>query len=104
MAFGNVAPRIGAAIDAKDLLRRRARGNHAQAAVVVDVGGLQRHARKLAHQVRFLIGQRSAGQHCERIVAVALLNALNLARQRAPARHPNRWARSRGLRRAAAGS
>ena len=63
--FGNVGPGIGAAIDAKDLLRRRARGNHAQPAVVVDVGSAQRDPGKLAHQVGFLVSERSARQHRE---------------------------------------
>ena len=38
----DVAPRVGAAIDAEDLLRRRRRRHHAEPAVVVDVGGAQR--------------------------------------------------------------
>ena len=61
----DVAPRVGAAIDAEDLLRRGRRRHHAEPAVVVDVGGPHGHARELAHQVRLLVGQRGAGQHGE---------------------------------------
>src|SRR5262249_42703530 len=71
-------PWIGGAIDPEDLLRCRRRGDHAQAAVVVDVRCLHSHARELPHEIGFFIGQRSAADKSEGIVAIGLLNALNL--------------------------
>ena len=74
-AFGNVAPGIGAAIDAENFFGGRACRDHAEASVVVDVGGLQRDPRELAHQVSFFVGQRGTGQQGECVIAILLLNA-----------------------------
>ena len=76
----DVAPRVGAAIDAENLLRRGRRRHHAEPAVVVDVGGAHGHPCELAHQVRLLVGQRGAGQHGEGVPSVGGLDALDLAR------------------------
>ncbi len=76
----DVAPRVGAAVDAENLLRGSGGGHHAEPAVVVDVGGSQGDPRELAHQVRLLVGQRGAGQHRERVATVGRLDALDLAR------------------------
>src|SRR5262249_12296924 len=76
----NVAPRVRAAIDAEDLLRRGRGRHHAQAPVVVDVARAQRDARELAREVGALVRDRRAGEHGERVVAVLLLDALDLAR------------------------
>ena len=84
----DVAPRIGAAIDAENLLRRGGGRDHAQPAVVVDVRRSHRHARELAHQVGLLVGQRRAGQHGEGVVAVRRLDALDLARRSIERRVP----------------
>ncbi len=88
LRFGDVGPGIGAAVDAENLLRRGPGGHHAEASVVINVGGPQSNARELAHQVGFLVGKRGAGQHGERIVAVRLLNALDLADDAAKRRVP----------------
>ena len=78
----DVAPRVRAAIDAEDLLRRGGRRrHHAEPAVVVDVGGAHGDPRELAHQVRLLVGQRGAGQHGEGVASVRGLDALDLARR-----------------------
>ena len=53
----DVTPGIGRAVNPKNFLGSGSRGNHAQPAVVVDIGSLDRHSRKLAHQVGFFIGQ-----------------------------------------------
>ena len=95
--LGDVAPRVGAAVDAEDLLRRGRRRHHAQPAVVVDVGGPQRDARELAHQVGLLVGQRGAGQHGEGVAAVRRLDALDLARRAIERGRPSRSAGSRAL-------
>ena len=79
--FRDVTPRVGAAVDAQDLLRGRRRRHHAQPSVVVDVGGPQRDARELAHQVGLLVGQRGAGQHGESVTAVRRLDPLDLGRR-----------------------
>ena len=75
----DVAPRVGAAVDAERLLVAGAGRHHAVAAVVVEVGGVQGEAGELADQVALLVGQRDARQHGERVVAVGLLDAADLA-------------------------
>ena len=88
----DVAPRVGAPVDAEDLLGRRGRRDHAEAAVVVDVRRAQRHTGEFAHQIRLFVGERGAGEHGEGVAAVGRLNALNLARRpierRVPADRP----------------
>ena len=79
LGLRDVAPRVGAAVDAEDLLRGGRGRDHAQPAVVVDVGRPQRDARELAHQVGLLVGQRGAGQDGEGVAAVRRLDPLDLA-------------------------
>ena len=103
LGLRDVAPGIGAAVNAKDLLRRRAGRDHAEPPVVVDVGGAQRHSRELAHQVGLLVGERRAGQHREGVAAVSLLNALHLADHAVERRVPADGLEALALRRAASG-
>ena len=74
----DVAPRVGAAVDAERLLVAGAGRHHAVAAVVVEVGGLQGEAGELADQVALLVRQRDAGEHGEGVVAVGGLDAADL--------------------------
>ena len=73
----NVAPWIGGAVDAERHLVGGACADHAEPAVVVDVGRAQRDARELADQVRLFIRHRGAAQHRERIAAVLRLDLAN---------------------------
>ena len=77
---GNVAPRVRRAVDAERLLAPGAGGHHAVTAVVIEVRGVQREAGELADQVALLVRQRHTRQHRERVVAVGLLDAADLAR------------------------
>ena len=43
---------------------------HAEAAVVVDIGGAQRDPRELAEHVGLLVGQPAAAKHPDRVAAV----------------------------------
>lgn len=63
-----------AAIDAEGLVGSRRGRRHAEAPIVVDVRGAQRHARELAEQVRLLVGQRAAPEEAHRVGAVPVLN------------------------------
>jgi hypothetical protein len=76
---GDVAPRVGGPVDAQCLLVPRAGRHHAVAAVVVEVGGLQRQPGELADQVALLVGERDARQHGDGVVAVGGLDAADLA-------------------------
>ena len=73
----NVRPRIGGAIDAESELVAGGGADHAQPAVVVDVGCFQAHAGELAHQIRLLVRQTRAGEDGEGVGAVRRLNALD---------------------------
>ena len=75
----DVAPRVGVAVDAERLLVAGAGRHHAEAAVVVEVGGVQGEAGELADQVALLVGQRDPRQHGEGVVAVGRLDAPDLA-------------------------
>ena len=75
----DVAPRVGAAVDAERLLVAGPGRHHAVAAVVVEVGGVQGEAGELADQVALLVGQRDAREHGEGVVAVRRLDAADLA-------------------------
>src|SRR5262249_50387291 len=76
----NVRPWIGRAINPEGLLIPCGRADHAQAPVVINVGGLQRDARELTHQVSFLNRQARAAQNGKSVIAVCGLNALNFKR------------------------
>ena len=91
----DVAPRVGAAIDAENLLRRGRRRHHAEPAVVVDVGGAHGDPRELAHQVRLLVGQRGAGQHGEGVAARRRPGCAGSRARCGRARCPSRSAGSR---------
>src|SRR5688572_17749249 len=54
------------------------RADHAEAAVVVDVRGLEADAGELAQEVGLLRGEAGAAQHAHRGVAVLVLDALDL--------------------------
>ena len=58
-----------AAIDPERAQARRGGGGHAEAAVVVDVGGPQRDARELAEHVGLLVGEAAAAEHADRVGA-----------------------------------
>ena len=75
---GDVAPRIGTAVDAEGLLVPGPGRHHAVAAVVVEVGRLQGEAGELADQVALLVRQRDARQHREGVVAVRRLDPADL--------------------------
>ena len=75
----DVAPRVGVAVDAERLLVARPRRHHAEAAVVVEVGGVQGETGELADEVALLVGQRHPREHGEGIVAVGGLDAPDLA-------------------------
>ena len=63
---------LALAVDARrPSSRLRAGRDHAEPAVVVDVGGAHGHPRELAHQVGLLVGERRAGEHGERVAARA---------------------------------
>ena len=92
---GDVAPRVGVAIDAERLLVGRAGRHHAEPSVVVEVGRVQGEPGELADQVALLVGQRDAGQHGEGVVPVGGLDAADLADARGRAPRPNRCGGSR---------
>ncbi len=73
----NVGPRIGGPVDAEGKLVAGAGADHAQPAVVVDVGRFQAHAGELAHQVRLLVRQARAAEDGEGVGPVRRLNALD---------------------------
>ena len=75
---GNIRPRVGGPIDAERLLAGRARRDHAEPAVVVEVGGADPEPGELAHQIRLLVGNRDPGEHGERVGAVLALDAPDL--------------------------
>ena len=58
-----------AAIDPERAQARRRGGRHAEAPVVVDIGGPQRHARELAEHVGLLVGEAAAAEHADRVGA-----------------------------------
>ncbi len=68
LGSGNIIQRERqAAVDPERTQPRRRSGGHAEAAVVVDVGGPQRHARELAEHVGLLVGETAAPEHTDRI-------------------------------------
>ena len=67
----DVAPGVRRAVDPERLLVADAGRHHAVAAVVVEVGGVEREPGELADQVALLVGERDARQHGEGVVAVA---------------------------------
>ncbi len=74
----DVRPRVGRPVDPERFLVGRGRADHAQPAVVIDVGRLQPHAGELTHQVRFFRGQAGAAEHREGIRPVRRLNPFDL--------------------------
>ena len=84
------------AIEPERHRRRGGRRRHAEAAVVVDVGGPECHPRELAEPVRLLVGQRSAAEHADGVGAVTPLHVadpIGDALQRGFPRHRNKRAR-----------
>ena len=75
---GDVAPRVGVAVDAERLLVGGAGGHHAEASVVVEVRRVQGEAGELADQVALLVRERDAGEHGEGVIAVGRLDAADL--------------------------
>ena len=75
---GDVAPRIRRPVRAKRLAAGRAGRHHAEAAVVVDVLGAERHPRELPHQVGLLVRERRARQEREGIAPVFFLDAADV--------------------------
>src|SRR5579884_2039190 len=78
----NIVPIVGRAVNAECLFVARPRRDHAEPPVVVQVFRLQGHARKFAHQIGFLVGERHAGEHGEGILAVLLLDTPDLGDRR----------------------
>ena len=93
---GDVAPRIRGAIHAERHAIRRARGDHAEAAVVIDVRGLERDARELAVEVSLLVGHRRAAEKGERIFSMLRLNLFDLRCGRVQRLVPARGAKAVG--------
>ena len=100
----DVAPRVRGAIDAERLLVAGARRHHAEAAVVVEVRGVQGEAGELADEVALLVRERDAREHGERVVAVRRLDPPDLARRHGRGRRPTRSAGTRRARRGRAPS
>ncbi len=73
----DVAPRVRCPVDAERLLVPGAGRHHAEAAVVVQVRGVQREAGELSDEIALLVRQRNAGQHRERVVPVLGLDAFD---------------------------
>ena len=90
----DVAPRVGRAVHAQRAFVRRACRHHAEAPVVIDVPGSQRHARELAHQVRLLGSERSAAVDRHRIRAVLFLQLAQPARREIESFVPSRRAKA----------
>lgn len=65
-------------VDAEGQLVGARRADHAEAAVVVDVPGLERDPGELAHQIGLLGEQTGPAEEPEGVVAVGLLDALDL--------------------------
>src|SRR5439155_16268047 len=84
--------RIGLPIHSERPAVGGARADHAQAAVVVDVGGLQREPGKLAAEVGLLICHRRSAEEREGVFAVSALNRADgrngLVERLVPARVP----------------
>jgi hypothetical protein len=76
----NITPRICRAVNPERLLVARRCAHHAQATIVINVRRLERDARELAHQVRFLRRETRAAEQTERRRAILGLNPLNLRR------------------------
>ena len=70
----NVAPGNRAAVHIERQLVGGARGDHAEAAVVIDVPRAQSHTRELAQQIRLLGNQRSAAENRDGVLAILGLN------------------------------
>ena len=87
----------GAAIDIERELVSDARRDHAEPAVVIDVPGAERDARKFPHQVRFLGNQRRAAEYGDGILAVLRLNFPQSARCEVECFVPAGFAESRLL-------
>ena len=68
------APGNRTAIDIECQLVGDTGGNHAEPAVVIDVSGSQRHARKFTHQVGLLGRERRAAVNRDRVLAVTFLD------------------------------
>ena len=73
---------------------------HAEAAVVIDVGRAQRHARELAEQVGFFVRQRASAKNAERIASGLPLDVLEGVRRSRRARRPSSRPPGRRRRRA----
>src|SRR6516162_2040798 len=72
----NIAPGQRAAIHTERQLVGGSRGDHTEPAVVVDVPGAERHARKLSEQVGLFGDERSAAIDGHAVLTVLLLDLL----------------------------
>ncbi len=75
---GDVAPRVGGAVDAERLHVGLARRDHAEASVVVEVRGADPETGELAHEVGLLVRERHPREDGEGIGAVLGLDASDL--------------------------
>jgi len=73
-----VRGRVAAAIDAERLLVPDPGADHAEAAVVVDVRGLEAHVGELAHQVRLLVREARPAEDGKGMRSESVLDALDL--------------------------
>ena len=90
----DVRPGIGGAVHAEGLLVAGAGAHHAEAAVVVEVLGLQAQAGELADQVALLVGEGHTGQHGEGVLAMSLSGCAGSRPRCGPWPRPSAWARS----------
>ena len=70
---GDIGPRVRRAVYPERLFVAGSGGNHAEAAVIVQILRLQRHPRELARKVGLLVAQRHSGEHGERVLAILFL-------------------------------
>jgi hypothetical protein len=78
LGAGDVLPRVRGPVDAERLLVRSTGRDHAEPAVVVEVGRAQGEAGELADQVRLLVVEGDAREHGEGVVPVGLLDSADL--------------------------
>lgn len=74
----DVGEGVAGPVDTEGELVGARRADHAETAVVVDVPGLEGDPGELAHQIRLLGGEAGAAEQPEGVVAVGLLDALDL--------------------------
>jgi hypothetical protein len=77
VSLGNIAPRIGRAIDSKGLLIARRRAHHAQPTVVVNIGSPKSESCELPNQVRFFSRQTRTREDGKGICTMFGLDALD---------------------------